>query len=1177
MLDCRTFHKKNPSYSIIALLFIHFITHNTCLGSIVINEIHYHPVDVFVNAGADANAYVFKRSGDLYEWIEIHNAGDLLVDISGWNFTKGIQYSFPHHTSISPDQYLVIVRNITYGPSSIHQYTGMLSNNGEQITLVNDVGEIVDSVKYKTKSPWPETPDGYNSLGHSLERISWDLPPSSPFSWLPGPKYGTPGAKNMQSSSLNRLRPRPVDVSKIPKHPNSTQSVEIRVQFHINVSKVNLQWEIAGSSGQPITKSMFQESGNIYKVSIPPQSSQSLVRFNFICNMIDNRKFRVPHINSIRPYSSYFVYDNEITTKLPLAWIFLNDQTLTNPPKKTSGLVIKDIGESKIKLFDGAIISISVKANYKVHFLKSDRWKGYGELKISQEASVHEGSGGVAGPILEEFGFWLFREQGVNIVPISEKGASMWRVVWGKTDHRHNFVIPDMENEVIKDNKREQNGDLWKANWRPNYPSHPEWPTNYEKRSNLEERIRGIYELVDEISNCNNLQDLSSILRTDTFVYFSVISVLISNWDGFFNNHWLYYDINFKKWEFIPWDLDKTFGLNLQEFKLDDAVTYLDHSLKDLPISWPWEGQWTQSDDNELATRETRPPGRVHSELHKICEFQSQYLDVLENLMDTSFRFNDLRLKIDELENRLLEDINLAEQYTGKSRASYQQKVITVYQGLKNYLMGRYTWLLKDRNNNWANVRSTTTDVKMGNCRHVDASPLPPVKDFPVKLNEAVAKGGVDWVEIINPSSNSINLGGMILADRNPPRKLADDQFIIPNNAESVLEAREYRVIKLPKNGLGLGSSDSLFLFDAWGRLLDETSWESGQAPEGKSWGKCENDIWKTNFLPTPGSRNDCSDCKTDKITGLSLTEVSMEEKGWVEIYNENSEVISLDGLSLMNSLEHRYVFPEHLTISGKSFFVVMLEENHLKLASVGYIKFYDHCDQIIDQIKWDQGDLEIGKSLCYYNSNWVTSLGTTKGHSNHCMGVWKEGVCPIDCGWSLSMLSEHDICISVTGKKNDDPLECDSKTKPNSTKICPATRACASSGTDPTIYIVAGIVILAFCLGMVYFFIRKRNTKSKYKTRPHAKSEMVPYMKVTSTETLKTPLLDQENEEEYEVQQIKQIQRIQQIQQEREQKKFEEQKAIEQRKEHMQREEQLKQKEREQKRKEREQKKRKG
>ncbi len=127
-------------------------------GGVVINEIFYHAPDDI----------------DDLEYVELHNPGDQPVDLSGWRFTKGIQFQFPPGTKIEASGYLVICRNLDrfkefYGFAAQGNFDQPLSNSGERIELVNARGETVDRVKYKSRSPWPVAPDGYSS---SLERIS---------------------------------------------------------------------------------------------------------------------------------------------------------------------------------------------------------------------------------------------------------------------------------------------------------------------------------------------------------------------------------------------------------------------------------------------------------------------------------------------------------------------------------------------------------------------------------------------------------------------------------------------------------------------------------------------------------------------------------------------------------------------------------------------------------------------------------------------------------------------------------------------------------------------------------------------------------------------------------------------------------------------------------------------
>ena len=69
-------------------------------------------------------------------------------------------------------------------------------------------------------------------------------------------------------------------------------------------------------------------------------------------------------------------------------------------------------------------------------------------------------------------------------------------------------------------------------------------------------------------------------MNVDNFIDYSAGSELLNNWDGFFNNHWLYDDPEIDRWRLFPWDLDKTFG---QLNKIDTPPQFFDMAL-DYPI-----------------------------------------------------------------------------------------------------------------------------------------------------------------------------------------------------------------------------------------------------------------------------------------------------------------------------------------------------------------------------------------------------------------------------------------------------------------------------------------------------------------------------------------------------------------------------------------------------------------
>src|SRR6266576_1422627 len=61
-------------------------------GGVVVNEIMYHP----------------NSTNVLEEWIELHNNGPTNVNLSGWQITRGIAFTFPTNTVLAAGGYLVV-------------------------------------------------------------------------------------------------------------------------------------------------------------------------------------------------------------------------------------------------------------------------------------------------------------------------------------------------------------------------------------------------------------------------------------------------------------------------------------------------------------------------------------------------------------------------------------------------------------------------------------------------------------------------------------------------------------------------------------------------------------------------------------------------------------------------------------------------------------------------------------------------------------------------------------------------------------------------------------------------------------------------------------------------------------------------------------------------------------
>ncbi len=133
-----------------------FFVCSLCYGQIVITEISYNPPE----GGVDS-----------LEYIEVYNADAGPIDLTGYSFAQGVDYTFDN--IMQAGEYFVIAVNANAMQSvlgvSANEFMGALTNGGETLELVDASGATVDLVEYSDSGAWPSSANGTDGAGGSIE------------------------------------------------------------------------------------------------------------------------------------------------------------------------------------------------------------------------------------------------------------------------------------------------------------------------------------------------------------------------------------------------------------------------------------------------------------------------------------------------------------------------------------------------------------------------------------------------------------------------------------------------------------------------------------------------------------------------------------------------------------------------------------------------------------------------------------------------------------------------------------------------------------------------------------------------------------------------------------------------------------------------------------------------
>lgn len=666
-------------------------------ADVVINEIMYHP----------------PLDMEPLQYVELFNRGSSEADLSGWSFTKGVQFEFPAGTRLAAGAFLIVCRNKPafqkqYGADIpvAGEFSGKLSHRGEKLELADARAAVVDAVHYADQEPWPTGADGCSA---SLERICPFVSGSGPENWEAStmPRFeapaGTPGRRNDSFSShlppaISRVQPgKPL--------PGQSVSVTADIADADGVKAAVLLWSIPSrTSGVPEKEVPMQrvagdEKHGTYQASIEAQPAGTLVRFRLRAADATGAVRFDPSTHAPRPTYSYCAAVNTNTARIPFAFVLhfaepqhegrsrrRGERNMTAEPTRGDAAFIympPDGGE--VLTFDH-VHSRSRTDGFKVHFQKDRPLRGMTSINLLA------GQYSTRWLLSEPLAFELYRRAGVP-APLTDH----FRVWMDGRLMGWQLMVEQPNKSFLARHQRDDTGHLYKLIWQNQglVAQHEKKTRVTEGHDDLVAVIRGL----ESRTGSDQWAFIQKQFNVDEFASYYAVNMCIQNWDGFFNNYFVYHDTGGTgRWEMFPWDEDKTWGF------FDNGRAWVD--WYDMPLNIGMNGakppQWNPFSRTHGGRGPHggpswwRRPGWFSGPMLANPEFRQRFLARLKELCLTRFNEKDFGPVVNALEEKLEGEIAVRARAEGQDPAQALKTFRSQIQSFHKQLKHRREFILDE-------------------------------------------------------------------------------------------------------------------------------------------------------------------------------------------------------------------------------------------------------------------------------------------------------------------------------------------------------------------------------------------------------------------------------------------------------------------------------------------------
>jgi len=356
----------------------------------------------------------------------------------------------------------------------------------------------------------------------------------------------------------------------------------------------------------------------------------------------------------------------------------------SKPPEPVRGecaFVFVDPETREPMLFDFVRIP-ERSGGWKVHFGKDHPWKGMTAIDVIFESSDRW-------LLAEPLAYDLHRRAGLMACR-----TDFIRLTVDGQPAGYYLVIEQPNKAFLRRSGLRDDGNMYKANWAGNG-----LVGQNEKHINRHTGHDDLIQLVDNLEKTKAKPDEQWALIQREFDVEQVLNhyavrMLISDWDGFFNNYFLYHDLSGTgKWTFYPWDEDKTWG----EY---DGWEH-EGTLYNMPLTYGAEGDHPPGEPGGRPSTSYgfrnwwRAGGYISRPLLANDTFRKFFLARIKQLLASEFTEERLFPLVDAFRDRLKDEIEYRAQVMKEDPSRAQKRFESNLASLKEFISKRHQWLLE--------------------------------------------------------------------------------------------------------------------------------------------------------------------------------------------------------------------------------------------------------------------------------------------------------------------------------------------------------------------------------------------------------------------------------------------------------------------------------------------------